>query len=249
VWKRILRFTKKRGHIALAAIAVAAGVLLAGYLGQQNHPTLVLQVVGTVKSTESAASLQAVPADHNLKIGETIEVMLTVDSVDQSINAIGGTVTYATDTLEVVSISASSSVVDLWIQQPAESYETGSIPFSGVIKPPGFFGVGGEVFKLFFRSKQEGTAIIDIKQPQVLADDGQGTAIPTTVQPAMLNILVTQLSGTADIDRDGKVDFTDLSILMANWGTPKNLKADLNGDGIVDIKDLSILLSKIIGSH
>ena len=41
-----------------------------------------------------------------------------------------------------------------------------------------------------------------------------------------------------------KVDLIDVSILLANYGTPKNKTVDLNGDGKVDVKDLSILLSR-----
>ncbi len=42
--------------------------------------------------------------------------------------------------------------------------------------------------------------------------------------------------------KQDKVDFTDVSILLYNWGTPKNSRADLNGDGVVNYTDLSILL-------
>jgi len=38
------------------------------------------------------------------------------------------------------------------------------------------------------------------------------------------------------------INFVDVSILLYNWGKPKNIKTDLNGDGIVNYRDLSILL-------
>jgi hypothetical protein len=46
----------------------------------------------------------------------------------------------------------------------------------------------------------------------------------------------------ADINRDGVVDITDLSILISNYGT-SNAVADVNHDGTINILDLSILLS------
>ncbi|HEX5395376.1 MAG TPA: choice-of-anchor Q domain-containing protein [Candidatus Saccharimonadales bacterium] len=49
-------------------------------------------------------------------------------------------------------------------------------------------------------------------------------------------------SVTGDINGDGKVDITDLSILLSNYSTT-NGSADLNKDGTVNILDLSILLS------
>lgn len=54
-----------------------------------------------------------------------------------------------------------------------------------------------------------------------------------------------ELHKTADINNDGKVDLSDLSLLAASWGakSPSNVFLDLNGDGVVDILDLSILAS------
>jgi len=45
----------------------------------------------------------------------------------------------------------------------------------------------------------------------------------------------------ADINSDGKVDVTDLGILLSNWGASGS--ADINNDGKVDVVDLGILLS------
>jgi hypothetical protein len=47
-----------------------------------------------------------------------------------------------------------------------------------------------------------------------------------------------------DFDKKEKdrINFVDVSILLYNWGKPKNPKADLNGDGKVNYTDLSILL-------
>jgi outer membrane protein assembly factor BamB len=45
-----------------------------------------------------------------------------------------------------------------------------------------------------------------------------------------------------DLNHDGIVNITDLSIMLSNWGTT-NAVADINSDGIVNITDLSILLS------
>lgn len=46
----------------------------------------------------------------------------------------------------------------------------------------------------------------------------------------------------ADFNNDGTVDLIDLSILLYNWGIPKNAQTDLNNDGTVDLIDFSILL-------
>lgn len=49
-------------------------------------------------------------------------------------------------------------------------------------------------------------------------------------------------TGKADINGDKKVNLVDFSILLYNWGTPKNNAADLNCDGKVNLVDFSILL-------
>ncbi len=46
----------------------------------------------------------------------------------------------------------------------------------------------------------------------------------------------------ADINNDKKVNLVDFSILLYNWGVPKNPMADLNNDGQVDLIDFSIML-------
>ena len=44
-----------------------------------------------------------------------------------------------------------------------------------------------------------------------------------------------------DLDEDGVVDGSDLTILLGSWGESDPL-ADLNGDGTVDGADLTIML-------
>jgi hypothetical protein len=46
----------------------------------------------------------------------------------------------------------------------------------------------------------------------------------------------------ADFTVDKGVDLVDFSVLLYNWGIPKNPKVDMNQDGIVDLIDFSILL-------
>lgn len=47
----------------------------------------------------------------------------------------------------------------------------------------------------------------------------------------------------ADVNNDGVVNISDLSLLLSKWGTT-DAACDINDDGIVNISDLSVLLSK-----
>jgi hypothetical protein len=51
--------------------------------------------------------------------------------------------------------------------------------------------------------------------------------------------------GSSDLNGDGRVDVTDLSILLSHWQqTGTGVIGDINNDGKVDILDLSLLLAK-----
>jgi hypothetical protein len=68
------------------------------------------------------------------------------------------------------------------------------------------------------------------------------------VTAIMLGYLFALLSGAAtikgDINNDGKVDITDLSIVLSNYGKAGTLATgDADGNGIVNVIDLSIVLS------
>jgi hypothetical protein len=64
----------------------------------------------------------------------------------------------------------------------------------------------------------------------------QGQA--TSPQP----FTVTTSAKPGDLNNDGTVNITDLSILLSSWNTT-NSTADINKDSTVNILDLSILLS------
>jgi len=60
-----------------------------------------------------------------------------------------------------------------------------------------------------------------------------GVGVPISIEAA------TQ---TSDLNNDQKINLIDFSIILYNWGTPKNSATDLNNDGKVDLIDFSIML-------
>jgi hypothetical protein len=85
-------------------------------------------------------------------------------------------------------------------------------------------------------------------------EDGLHTARAKATSPAGLLSTFSQtlafgigkeISGIvkkADITGDKKVNLVDFSILIYNWGVPKNTAADLNSDNKVNLVDFSIML-------
>jgi hypothetical protein len=71
----------------------------------------------------------------------------------------------------------------------------------------------------------------------ILALDAAGN-ISTAAALSVSTVALTP----GDVNGDGHVDVTDLSVLLSNYGTT-NAVADVNKDGVVDVFDLSILLS------
>jgi len=58
----------------------------------------------------------------------------------------------------------------------------------------------------------------------------------------------TPRATSADLNGDGKVDISDLSVLLSNFGkSGSGIKGDLNADAKVNLSDLSVLLSQFGG--
>jgi hypothetical protein len=49
-------------------------------------------------------------------------------------------------------------------------------------------------------------------------------------------------STRADINKDGKVNLIDFSIMLTFWGSDENPDADINSDNTVNLADFSIML-------
>lgn len=74
------------------------------------------------------------------------------------------------------------------------------------------------------------------------------------------NYITVKHSPTGDLNKDGIIDMSDVSILLSsgNYGSETNLANDINHDGVVDVKDISIILDsanyaaqadKIVADH
>lgn len=143
---------------------------------------LLLFFVST--NTLFAATLNLSPAAGTYNQNANFSVGIYVSSPDQAMNAASATIKFPTDKLQVVSISKTGSIIDFWAREPEFSNATGEIKLEGVVLTPGYQGSAGKILTINFRGKNTGNAPVSIFSSSVLANDGVGTNILTTVSGA-----------------------------------------------------------------
>lgn len=74
-----------------------------------------------IPAISQAADLGFSPSTLSGTVSETFTVLVSVSSPGAAINAASGVVSFPTNTLEVVNVSKTNSVVDLWVQEPSFS--------------------------------------------------------------------------------------------------------------------------------
>lgn len=72
-----------------------------------------------------------------------------------------------------------------------------------------------------------------------------GNLLSSNSQSLSFSVLEKEC-GNADLNRDGRVNLTDFSILLFHWGTGNEI-ADINCDGIINLTDFSIMLFRWTG--
>ncbi|OGZ31540.1 MAG: hypothetical protein A3H02_02420 [Candidatus Niyogibacteria bacterium RIFCSPLOWO2_12_FULL_41_13] len=148
---------------------------------------LLFIVFGVLPATAEAATLYFSPSSGTHAIGAPFTVSVYISSADQAINAASGVISFPTDKLLVESISKSSSVFSLWVQEPSFSNSAGTVNFEGIVLNPGYIGSVGKVLTLNLRAKSAGLASLNFSSGSVLANDGKGTNILTSLGSASFN--------------------------------------------------------------
>ena len=87
------------------------------------------------------------PFRRHLSFGPELYRSVNVSSPDQPMNAAQGEISFPTGELEVLSVSKTNSILNLWVQDPTFSNYDGTVDFSGVAVNPGFQGNNGTVLR------------------------------------------------------------------------------------------------------
>ena len=150
----------------------------------------VIAVFGGISSAH-AATLYFSPSTKTVSVGQTFIVTIVVSSADQSMNAASVDVVFPSDKLHVLSLSKTNSIMDLWVQNPtfSDAPGGGDVLAQGIVLTPGFTGANGEVLNIVFQAIAQGTASVSFSSGSVLANDGNGTNILSSMARATYTIV------------------------------------------------------------
>jgi hypothetical protein len=137
-----------------------------------------------------AATLFLSPQVGQYQIGQTFEVVLSVDGQSQGFNAAQATIQFPKDILQVKSLdfSSASSVFNFWLQQPSFSNSNGQISLIGG-STTGLNGSSLGILKITFSAVGGGDAIINLSDAAVTASDGSGSNILSSVVTAQYRVV------------------------------------------------------------
>lgn len=137
-----------------------------------------------------AANLYFSPSSGSHAVGSTFSTVVYVSTADQAMNAASGEISFSSDKLEVTSLLKTGSIFSLWVQEPTFSNSFGKVNFEGIALNPGFKGSNGKLLVVNFRVKAAGVAALNFSSGSVLANDGKGTNILSSLGSGSFNLIV-----------------------------------------------------------
>lgn len=153
-------------------------------------------IFGTFYSAD-AATLKVSPNTGVYTVGKPFTVSVLINTDGASVNAADGDITFNPKELQVVSVSRGSSIFNLWTEEPSFSNTAGTISFGGG-SPSGYKGSGGTVMSITFKPLGAGTPKIQFRGGSILAADGLGTNILTSMNGGAYTVAATTESPAAE---------------------------------------------------
>ncbi len=134
-----------------------------------------------------AATLRINPNTGVYTVGKQFTVTVGLNTDGKSVNAADGQISFNSRELQVVQINRNNSIFNLWTEEPAYSNTAGTISFGGG-SPSGYKGTSGSIVSIVFRALGAGTPKLNFTSGSVLAADGLGTNILTSMSGATFTI-------------------------------------------------------------
>ncbi len=139
--------------------------------------------------TASAATMYFSPSSGDFTVGNILNASVLVNTGGVSVNNADAVINFPSSLLEIISVTKSSSIFSLWVEEPAFSNSAGTISFNGGIPTPGFNGSAGKLLNVTFRVRNPGLASLVFSSAAVRANDGYGTDILKTKSQAQFNLI------------------------------------------------------------
>ncbi len=146
----------------------------------KNAIRLALFLLLCVPGATFAATLRLSPDTGVYTVGNTFTANVVMNTQGKPVNAADATLAFNARELAVVSVNRSSSVFNLWTLEPTFSNSAGTISFGGG-SPSGYTGGGGNIITITFRALAPGTPKVTFTSGSVLAADGMGTNVLTSM--------------------------------------------------------------------
>ena len=175
-------------------------------------------------------------------VGDMLPVTLAMNA-DTPINAVGGTVTFDPDMLNVTSLSRVTSSIDLWSEEPSYSNTEGTLHFSGgLVGEKASLPIHGTILTINFTVLKPGKTVITMKNGELLAHDGEGTNV--ALGSNTLSLYTREMKNASpDVNGDGVLSVSDANALYLKTFFTYDPQYDLNGDGRVSWADVRLLIS------
>ena len=146
-----------------------------------------------------AATLSLVPSASTVSVGNIVTLKISLSTSGKYINNADGIILFPADVLDVISVSKSSSVFSLWVEEPQFSNSLGKITFNGGVANPGYNGNNGTVATIVFKAKKAGSASIVFSDGAVRENDGLGTNILSSKNGTTLSVTSAQPVDTVPV--------------------------------------------------
>ncbi len=259
----------------LILILLGAGLVVGIYL-VQNRTTLFSRASGGgVSRPVTPAAGFSIEADFDTYAGREVGISVMAHSDFDAANLFAAKLKFNKDLLRVTKIDTNTGFIKQWVEHHFDN-NTGDISLVGGIPSPGFqteIGSAGHMAVVYFQALKEGKAeisvigdsavyrnydnanVIGLRQSGFITikhSEGQGVSAPISASSYQVNptpdlsISSLSVSGNGDVNSNGKVELSDMSKLLADFGKSGQRKADLNGDGKVNALDVLLLRNTLI---
>jgi hypothetical protein len=155
---------------------------------QYTFPTILLMGACLFfPGVAEAATLHIAPGTGVYSAGGTFTTRVTINTAGQKVNAAEGQLSFNPREISVVSVTRAGSIFNLWTEEPGFSNGAGTISFGGG-SPTGYSGSNGTVLSVTFRAVAAGSPKVNFTNGSVLAADGLGTNVLTSMSGATYTI-------------------------------------------------------------